>query len=260
MLLYGPGGTGKTFFGGTVGKDGIIISIGGGESTFASKAYIEKYKSNAPRIEILSGTDYEQRKLSDKPAGLDIVTDTIDRILDKNEAKTIVIDDATFLSKLALTKGLYINAVKKRSATFSQAKDDGFILSDIADAGTEINIVDWFIATYTNICRQKDVNLILLAHERITYKKAERGLDSYIDKIYPGFTGRTFPHHIGAYFDFVWHSEIKSVMDKGLAKTQFGFRTIPNEIITAKTRVGGYFNELEFGIDFQDVCARLNSI
>lgn len=232
LLLYGNSGTGKTFFIGSAGNRTLIISPSNGLSTLQSKLFTRDIGSN-PIIEVI-----DEEPLPPKATAFDKYSDVIDLYLEKHldEFDTIIVDDATALRRVALTKGLELNSKLGRSKTLGQSKE--VIVPTVQDYGIEMNLVEQFCRHYTALCKNVKKNFVLTAHERQIYEKAEKiGELDILKKILPGFTGKTFPDDITGLFDCTWHTEIRGAGDR----TYYQIRTQGDSQVVAKTRWGGLF-------------------
>lgn len=245
LLLYGNSGTGKTYFIGTAGDRALIISPSNGLATLKSALFKSQVSAN-PFIEVV-----DEAPIPDKATAFDKYSDIIDNYLAKHrdEIDTIIVDDATALRRVALTKGLELNLKLGLSKTANKSKE--VIIPAVQDFGIEMNLIEQFIRYYTVQCKHLGKNFIITAHERLTYEKGET-LNSaeILRKISPGFTGKTFPDDITGLFDLTWHTETKGSGDR----IWYQIRTQPDNVTTAKTRWGGIFPVLfEKAPKFTDV-------
>jgi len=257
ILLYGQFGSGKTQFIGSAGSRTLIINIGSGIDTLHGKTFKDKNPNVDPLIITINETLDENGQF-DTAEAFDAVTDAIDFALKNHHDKfdTIAIDDITALRGFAMNKGLELNQKTKKSQTNAQRKDYGATLPAVQDYGTEMSLIEWFIKTYTNLCKREKKHLIMTAHERQQFKKADKiGEQPSLFKIRPGFTGQTFPDDMCAHFDFVWHAEIAG----GGGQIVYRVRTVGDEVISARTRYGGIFDLLEKDLSFSKVLSKIQT-
>lgn len=245
LLLYGKSGAGKTYFGGSAGKDSIFIDVGNGIATLTSKNFREKYPDANPEVITIRETTND-RGLAIKPTGFDEVCDTLDEIFTKpGTFKSIIIDDLTSLTQLALNKAFDLNKDSSKSQTLATAQRNRAIpLTAVQDYGTLIDILKFFLGTYITKSKEAGRHFILLAHERTVYKPAKMGEDAKLFRVFPHAPGKDnfAPSVLPAFFDEVYHIELK-----GNTRT---IRTRPNEIYLAKTRYAGELKEFEDNLDF----------
>ena len=256
LLLYGPSGSGKTHFCGTAGSRSIIINIGRGIETLRSPSFTKRYSQANPRIVTISETR-GSRGFTTIPKAFDDVCRSIDNLLEyeSDSFDTISIDDCTSLRDYAMSKGMALSSDAKKASGFSASQKWGLALPTVSDYGTEMSLMEQFINAYTEIFKEAKKNLILVAHERISFNKpANIGEPPTIRKITPGFTGQTFPDRIPAYFDDVWHTQTKKS-----AQTIYELITEPDGITMAKTRQGGVLQKVEIDPNFLSLLSRLRA-
>jgi hypothetical protein len=247
LLIYGGSGTGKTYFCGTAGSRTLIINIGAGLATLQAPNFTDKYKVNPLVATIPVGMDSH-----------DGICDTLDYYIQSksDEFDTIVIDDASSLNKSAMYKAIQVNEDLNKSQALANFKRLGQLAPGIQDYGEEINVVGDFLRQYTEIAKASNKHLIITAHERLTYRKAQKPNDPpTLVKIRPAFTGQTFPDNVPGFFDEVWRF---TVVGRG-ASLRHRITTQPSEIIVAKSSHGGVFKEEEQDLDFPHVVQRIKS-
>lgn len=249
FLLYGITGSGKTYFCGTAGPRTLFVNLGHGLTTLKSPAFLEKHPYDPYFVNV--PTDE-----SDK---IEYVRQIINYALEKraDDFDTIVVDDGSALSRIAMEKAISINSDLQKTNTQSKAKQHGGIIApQIADYGEEISVLTWFFAKFTEEAKMANKHLLITAHERQVFGKPVRiGEPAPLKKIRPGFTGQTFPDAIPQFFDEVWQFE---VVGSGERK-KFRQRTIGNELVNAKSRHGGVFKEIEENLSFPEVIKRIKS-
>ena len=256
MFGYGASGTGKTFFAGTIGPEGLIISVGDGHNTLASPTFQNIVKA-PPKLIKVKETYNKETGIFDSAQAFDEVSDIMDWAIDSGKFKTICIDEMTALQKVARNKALEVNLATGKSKSLETAKRSGYLSALIQDFGAEMSMIEQFIATYVSNCSVKQINLILLGHERYVFKKLgdKIGDQEVLDKVRLGITGKTFPDTIPNYFDLVWRFEVLDANPKPI----FRARTVGNDSLTAKTRWGGLFEQYVKSPNFLEIEAKVKS-
>lgn len=240
FLLYGASGSGKTRILGTCGDRALIISNGGGLSTLKSPKFKELVGSNPIVVEI-NAVDTTGKP--DFSTTHDAVCDTIDYALEKFQDKFdfICIDDATYLRRGAMLKGIDINDVTGKSKTKKEIIEEyDELVPAVQDYGMEMGILETFFATYIQICKDAKKHFIVCAHERLTWKKADKiGDMPELIRTAPAFTGvDKNPSGVALHFDNVWYVECLNA-DQGL----YRIKTVGHDKLIAKTRFDGVFDK-----------------
>lgn len=258
FLIYGPSGAGKTRLLGTCGDRALIISNGGGLTTLKSPKFKELVGSN-PIVVQLNATD--EKGDIDFSRVHDALCDTIDYALEKFPDKFdyVCVDDATFMRRGAMYKGLDIGMATNKSKTKAEIlnKYDELVPA-VQDYGMEMSILDTFFATYTSICKEAKKHLIVCAHERLSWSKPSRiGEMPELIKTAPAFTGvDKNPSGVALYFDNVWYMECLSA-EQGMWR----IRTVGHDKLIAKTRFDGVFDKTipvpAQGLFMQDVIKKM---
>lgn len=248
-IFYGPAKTGKTVLVASAGDRTLLINIGNGIVTLQSDWFRRIYNSN-PIIETIT-----EEFVPSVATGYDRIEDIIDRYISKESDTfdTIVVDDATNLRRMAMTKGLELNQALGKSKTkdiLTGNKKVDVIVPTVADFGAEMAIIEQFIGKYVTLCQEKGKNFLMTAHERLTFEKGKNiGDIPTLKKVSPGFTGQTFPDSVTGIFDLVWHME---AIGSG-NMTQYRARTKGDESLTAGTRYPELFPTLYVNPNFRDV-------
>jgi len=252
ILLYGGGGTGKTWFCGTAGDRTLIINISLGILTLQSPLFRQKVGSN-PIIHTIT-----EDLIPDEPRGFDAVKDALNYYTKNypNEFDVIVIDDVTELRRLAMNKALQMNAELGNSKSLSHSRKYNEQVVAIQDYGQEMNLTEGAIRNLVTVSKELNKHLIVVAHERITYNKATQigGIET-VHKIAPGFTGKAFPDETTGIFDFVWHTEAEG----SGANISYVIRTAGDNALIAKSRGNGLFKTKEVGLTFPEVIKRIKN-
>jgi hypothetical protein len=264
QMVFGPAGSGKTAYAGTIGDDGIIIDCENRPSTLKSAWFKEKIGTN-PYIHVVT----EELAPSAGPQALQDIKLFLNNLY-TNEPElfkkitTICIDGGTAVRRFALNQALELNQKLDRSKTLTRAKsisnlnEINYIPTNISDIGTEIGVMESLFIKLTEFCKENGKHLLFTAHERVQHNKpAAVGEPATVNSIKPGFSGQTFPDTIPGFFDLVWHSEVSS----GGAQALYRMRTVGDEKLIAKTCYGGIFPELVSGADFRKVvkCIKENT-
>lgn len=257
MLLYGEQGTGKTRFAATCGDRALIINTGFGTTTLTSPSV--KKLGNPLVITVTEEMD-KVTGIFKTAKAFDLICDIMDKWEGSDEIDTIIIDDATFLGKLAMNKALELNFNSKKSHSLTNSRKNGMMELAGQDFGEQMGVIDWFLYSYSQSMMLNKKHLIITAHERLVYEKTLDqngkpvfGEPATLTKVTPGFYGEKFPGVVMGYFDFIWHSE----MDSGGDNRRYRFRTIGNEVIAAKSRYSGIFKEMEVDTNFLSILARI---
>lgn len=251
LLLYGPSKSGKTFFAGTAGPRTFFINIGDGLTTLQSPAFTSRYPKSADMITV------DIRETGDDATAFEAVFTAIDDGLTKfsGEWDTLVIDEATALRKFAMNKSMELNTAA-RTRGHRGSRLEKFVLPEIGDYGVEMQMIEWFLGQLIPILKQERKNLILIAHERQIYgKPAKIGDEPPLKKIVPGFTGKTFPDKVPAFFDDVWRSEVVG----GEGNQVYRIRTGGTEARMGGSRNGGIFAIEEKNPNFLAMLERIRN-
>lgn len=253
FMAYGPGGTGKSEFGASTGKEGLVLSIGDGELTFSSPGF-KKRNPVPPKIAYIREKIDPKTGVFQSPAeAFDIVGDFVEWFI-SSDFKYLTIDDATALSSFAKNKALDISgAYKSVTDSLNKTKKYGFPNMQVDDYQREMNMIDWFLADHLPRIGDAGKSFIMIAHERLFYRAPEKiGAERVLYKVTPGFTGQTFPDAVVNRFDFVWHFEV-------LNGTNFRYRTMPTMLYAGKTRWSGVFAEVEPAMSFLTFMERMKN-
>lgn len=262
LLLYGPAGSGKTWFCGSTGDRTLYIECENRLATVQSPGFKKKWGNWNPIV--------HQVTEEFLPDGGAKALDEIARIIRTastdypDQFDTIVVDGASALNRFALNKGLELNQKLGKSKTLSRIGLDvlntEIAIVDLAvqDRTAEMGMIENFIFKVNDYVRKEGKHFIMTAHERITYKEKPKDHmtapdKDFIDKIRPGFTGRTFPDNIPGMFDLVWYMQC---VGSG-AQAIYRARTEGDSGLIAKSSFNGIFKELEPNPNFQDILKRI---
>lgn len=252
LMYYGPSKTGKTFFAGTCGPRTLYINIGDGIETLMAPAFTQKY----PEAKGMIMVDIREMNPDGVAEAFDMVGDAIHYALKEFPEKfdIIVLDEATAFRKYAMNKSMELNTGARKRGAVREKRTEDFVKPDIGDYGTEMQMIEWFLGTYIPIMKANKKHFVMLAHERQTFAKpAQIGDEPVLKRVLPGFTGKTFPDQIPAYFDDVWHSEVVG----GGTNVVYRARTAGSESEIGGARHGGIFGVVEPDPDFQKMLNRI---
>lgn len=264
-MIYGEKGCGKTSFAATAGDRTVFTFVGAGVSgrkTLKSSWFKEKIGTD-PFIEELH-EKFNSKGMPEKVTLLNQITKTFDRWLEPdriNEWDTMVLDDIANTRKATMWRGFEINKGAGLSSAWANTEATGGIpMSGIQDIGAEIRAMIWLLETYIEIFESAGKNFLVLAHERYTFSKSLSrdgkpivGDKDIVDKIRPGFVGKTLPDDITANFDEVWHLTKIGSGDQGRVKLDcYG-----DGQILASTRHAGIFKSIELDPNFNEMMERI---
>lgn len=243
ILLYGLSQFGKTWFAGSAGSRTLYISVSQTAlSTLTSKAFKNRYPNCDPEFVQLRKATFNE------------VTDIIDDYI-KNKADlfdTIVIDDLTYLSGIAMSFALELNQSSRKSQTLANTKL--VPLPAKQDFGTLQNIFLWFLGEYVPRIKESGKHLICIAHPRFVFSPPPKGSEDQTPKlssVFPYVVGKDFfaPNVLPSYFDEVYYGYIEA--------GQRAFRTQRNAIVTAGTRHAVELKEVETNLDFPTLISKI---
>jgi hypothetical protein len=236
-MLYGPSGSGKTETAATADSPearALIVNTGNGMETLGSTGFRARHPNCKPDI-VDVREEIGNRGYVDTPMVYDMVCNVIEAQLDKKKYKTIIIDDLTSLRRGAINKAMDVNAATGKSTSKAVSKKLRVNIVAVQDFGMEMSLVSQFIAAYSDIFKSEKVNLIILAHERLYYKKAGIGEPAVLYRIRPAVTGQTFPDDIPQFFDVIGYCHTYHSGGKSIYKVKFSL----DNMILAKNRFGG---------------------
>jgi len=236
-MLYGASKSGKTWFAGSAGSRQLYIYFkrGQGIATLKSQLFNEKY----PNVKPIT-VEVEDK---DNSFAFDQVKEAVLYALDNfaGDIDLITVDEATGFRRSAMWKGLALSDETGRSKTLktAEARDD-FFMPGVQDYGMEMSLVEWWVAETIETLSAYEKHFLMLAHERRTFIKSDKSKtmsEEVLHSIRPGFTGRTFPDDITAYFDNVFYIERVGTGERATHR----IRIFGDEILLAGTRYAGAF-------------------
>jgi hypothetical protein len=254
LMYYAQSKAGKTFFAGTAGPRTLYINIGDGIETLMAPAFTTRYPDAKDMIIV----DIRETNPQGVAEAFDRVCDAIDYALANFPDKfdTVVLDEATAFRKYAMNKATELNTEARTRGAARAKRTEDFVKPDIGDYGTEMQMIEWFLGTYIPKFKEVNKNFIMLAHERQVFAKPGKiGDEPVLKKIQPGFTGKTFPDTVPAYFDDVWHGEVVG----GGNNVVYRARTAGDEGEVGGSRHGGIFSIVEPDPNFLKMLARIKA-
>ena len=261
-MIYGQKGCGKTAFAATAGDRTVFVFVGAGISgakTLKSPWFKDKFGTN-PFVEEIH-EELDEKRMPKKATLFDQITRKFDWWLERSDDwDTMVLDDIANTRKAAMFKGFEINKQAGLSSAWANTEKYSIPMSAIQDFGTEMKVMQWLLESYIEIFESAKKNFLVLAHERYTFSKSKNskgdvivGDKDVIDKIRPGFVGKTMPDDITANFDEVWHLTKIGMGDQGIVKLDcYG-----DGQILASTRHAGIFKPFESNPNFKEMMERV---
>lgn len=249
LLVYGGSKSGKTYFAGTAGPRTLFINIGDGLDTLLSPAFTSRYPEAKGMITVDVSNSENVNDAFDK------VSSSIDHAFKHFPDKfdTVVLDEATAFRKFALSKAIDLNTSQRTVKRGSRM--DEYVKAEVGDYGIEMDMIEWFLGEYIPYFKKEGKHFLMLAHERQIYgKPAKIGDEQILKRILPGFTGKTFPDKVPAFFDDVWRSEVVGKVNK-----VYRLRTAGDEMEMGGSRHGGIFATLENDPNFLKMLNRIKT-
>ena len=153
-----------------------------------------------------------------------------------------------------MNKSMELNTDARTKGASRAKRTEDFVKPDIGDYGTEMQMIEWFLGTFIPLFKEHKKHFVMLAHERQTFSKPPKiGDDPVLKRVLPGFTGKTFPDQVPAYFDDVWHVEVVG----GGTNVAYRLRTAGSESEIGGARHGGIFNVVETNPDYRKMLDRI---
>ena len=240
ILLYGPGGTGKTFTAATAPEPHWWLTPAnkGEAKTMYSEDFLEKHG----RKEYFITSVKEARvkgQVIDNPPGYDRCCLAVDGFLETNEkegwgVKTIIVDNATRLEEYMMSKAIfaeYMLASSKEKTVLKAERDYGIRKPHDSTYGGAQSFMDRWV----NWLMELPFHLVFIAHDyEVSVPIYEGARERVLKSVRPLFVGvqRT---SVPNKFDSVWYSMVSG---GGRSRT-WGIQSQRDEIIDAKTRIGG---------------------
>ena len=247
LLLYGLGGSGKTFTAGTMpGKVYFIVFGGPNEvKTLMSQDFRKKHPEKTDQVWF----DYAVEEIGARghfksATAYDMACDLLDDALEQErkgdfEFDSVVIDSATGLRRFGMNKAIEINfhrATGQSKTALKRLRDENIIIPGDNDWMSEMSLttqfMDWVFRLPKHVC--------VCTHEW-QVKQRDRGTgDSTVTSRLPLFTGKN-REEVPAMFDNVWHIRPRNT-GRGIVAEAV---TVADEFTFAKTRMGGILAPIE---------------
>jgi len=263
-VVYGQKGCGKTSFAASGGDRTVFVFVGAGISGMKTlqSPWFKKEIGTNPFVEEIH-EELDKKRMPIKVTLFDQITRKFDWWLENriDDWDTMVLDDIANTRKAAMFKGFEINKGASLSSAWANTENAGGIpMSGIQDFGVEIRAMLWLLESYVEIFESAGKNFLVLAHERYTFSKSIGrdgkpivGEKDIVDKIRPGFVGKTMPDDVTANFDEVWHLTKIGMGEDGRVKLDcYG-----DDQILANTRHSGIFKATELDPNLKEMMERI---
>ena len=240
IILYGPGGTGKTFTAATAPEPQWWLTPGNKDElkTMFSGEFLKKHGRKEFSITSVK-EDRVKGQVIDNPPGYDRCCLAVDGFLEWNERKgigtqSIIVDNATVLEEYMMSKAIfaeYMLASNVEKTVLKAERDFGIRRPHDTTYGGAQSFMDRWVS----LLRELPFHLIFIAHDyEVSVPIYEGSREKVLKSVRPLFVGvqRT---SIPNKFSSVWYSMVSG---GGRSRT-WGIQSQRDEIIDAKTRVGG---------------------
>jgi len=259
ILLYGEGGSGKTFTAGTMPGTVFFIVFGGANeiTTLMSKDFREKHPHKADKLFF----DYATEEIGDRghfisadayDHACDLISEAIKLEKDGDfQFDSIVIDSATGLRRYGMNKAIEFNyerAKGKEKTALEAYRKSNIIIPGDNDWGSEMSLTMQFIEWLVKL----DKHVCVVTHEWMDtdYDRATR--NTTVTQRRPLFTGGN-RIEIPAWFDFVWRITPQKLARGIIAEAQ----TTGDKVNYAKTRLGGYLPTVIRDPNLEEIFAKI---
>lgn len=254
FLIYGPPGAGKTFLALTAPDPIYALTIGGRNElkTRYSKHFLDRYPEKVIYFDEVKEDREDGWEVKDNPTGLDQVKRMLDAFYEWNfkedrGIQTVIIDNATTLEELQLNKAIaaeYAMAGNKAKTALRAERDWGIRRPHDSTWSGAQSLMDKFV----NYIFELPFHVVFVAHERQEWEQIEKTRQRQLVKVLPAFIGQQRTS-IPRAFDNVWRMQ----QEGGGRNAQFSCQTVGDEIVLAKTRVGGILEPVERNLDLTEV-------
>lgn len=249
-MVYGGAKTGKTLFMASAGPRTLFINNGAGMETLKSPLCRKLYPGSEEMLFVTIEDQYDDNGDPLYSAAFDMTSDAIHYALATmpDQFDTIAVDDSTSARRHAMMKGLELNQATEKSKTLKNIVEKYDVIAPaVQDYGIEMALILQFLTWSITECKKAEKHLIVGAHERMTFGKADQiGGQAPLLRIRPGFTGQTMPDDIGGLWDVLTHTE---AVGAG-AGIVYRHRFNGDEITQAGVRYGGIFETVEKDVNF----------
>jgi hypothetical protein len=262
FLIYGYGGTGKTFSGLTMPPP-IYAVVFGGENelkTMRSPDFRNKY----PEMEGQVYFDSVQEELGEmghfvSATAFDQAGNLIDEALEQSrkgdlpEFKSLVIDSATGMRRYAMNKAMEVNyqrTADKGKAALTKLREMNIIIPGDNDYMSEMSLTMQFMDWVFNL----PMHLCVTTHVWVEKKFNRSTRETEIVSRLPLFTGNN-RESVPTMFDNVWYftaaTSGKTVVNQA--------QTVGDDDTFAKTRMGGVLPLNLRDVNFRDVIEKFKN-
>lgn len=255
MLVYGRSKAGKTYFIGTAGPRLLYVNIGLGVRTLQSPAFKERYPEAAEGIIVV---DITGNKPGSPTQAFDALVKSVNYALKNfpDQFDTIAIDEASAVSRVAMDTAMELVTSQRTGGKGRKDSLEHFVSPEIQDYKVEMEMIEWLFENLIPECKRARKNLIIGAHEKQVFGRPQKiGDEAPLLKTLPGFTGKSFPDRVPAYFDDVWHFEAVG----GEGNRVYRARTAGTESRIGGSRNGGVFNTIEPDPNYLSMLARVKA-
>lgn len=258
FLFYGPPGSGKTFAALTGPSPTYCIVFGGPNELKTARSL--DFRNKYPELEGQLFFDHTVEPTGERghfieAVAFDQACDYLDEALELErkgdfQFETLVIDSATGLRRFAMNKAMEVNyhrAKDKSTTALKRLRDANIIIPGDNDYMSEMSLtmqfIDWIF--------QLDKNVVVVTHEHQTKKFNRASREVIIQGLKPLFTGN-HREYLPAIFDNVWHFTPVQA-GRGI---QGEAQTVGNDVIYAKTRMGGVLSPMERDVNLRSIIKR----
>lgn len=264
ILIYGDPGTGKTHLALTAIGLGPVyfLAIGGDNEvkTRYSRPFLETYPLDHEHPIFIDAVAEDRKdgwEVTDNPTGLDRVKERIDGFVNWEQrenvgVKTVIVDNATTLEELQMNKAIaaeYDLANNKMKTTLKTEREWGIRKPHDSTWGGAQSLMDKF----ANAIFELPYHVVFVAHERKEWEQKERSRDRILVSVLPEFVGQQ-RINIPRAFDSVWRMTAAG----GGRNIQYNTQTVKDNIVLAKTRVGGILRESERNLDLTEAIRKFS--
>jgi hypothetical protein len=247
-LVYGPPKSGKTHFAGTAGPRTLYINTGDGLETLRSPGFTKRYPEAKDMLLVNVFEDKGELAAYDKISRA--IGHAIEKLRDRFD--TIVLDDATSWNYMTMGLAMDNNTQERTKGTARKLRQDSFVKTELSDFNIEMQMTTYWLHKFIRIFKQEGINFLLLAHERHIFGAAShQGAEQPLLKTVPGFTGKSRPDIIPAYFDDIFHSEVVG------GGQVYRLDTRGSDKVIAGTRHGGIFHAVEADPNYLKMLERI---
>lgn len=258
FLFYGAPGSGKTFSALTGPPPTYCIVFGGANELKTARSL--DFRNKYPELEGQLFFDHTVEPTGDRghfteATAYDQACDLLDEALNLEKKgdfqfETLVIDSATGLRRFAMNKAMEVNyetSKSKEKTALAKYRAHNIIIPGDNDYMSEMSLTMQFIDWIFRL----DKNVVVVTHEHQTKKFNRASREVHVQGIKPLFTGN-HREYLPAIFDNVWHFTPVQA-GRGI---QGEARTVGNDVVYAKTRMGGVLSAEERDVNLRSIIKR----